>query len=267
MGKRSLPGVYDVESNILHDFSRLQNSDICVPYKTDRALLILDMLRSYDSSFVDNSSHSSVPPDFFSAFGFPNVAFEVYRVNDSEGLSKRGKSINRVLTRERELAEGIRKDFGLSDSVNIYVSANPGDGKYDANHNYENYVRQHKRVAFKHIETMLSFSWPKGYGLRGCFVFDESDVYVECVDSVEATRVWYGGLHVVDVHHPVRDKRFMYLYLNCGLDFLVWYSPYKRLPNEMFADVPWAWVLDLSCFRWDTFPYRRGYAIPCMRSF
>lgn len=188
-------------------------------------------------NLVDNSDSSNYPPDFYS--DVHQIAFDMYEINDSE--NKKGK--NKIKQRENDMIKEIKQYFPHINSENIFT--NSIDYKnYYKEHNYNQYYNHLKRVTKKHIPKIEKV-WKlknKQNFKNGFFILDITELYFSNDDRI--------------IHYPWKDEKFIELFLRDGVDFIVWYFPYKNPDNIRNVDFPYGLVIiDLKNFNHQLIDY------------
>lgn len=112
-------------------------------------------------------------------------------------------------------------------------------------HNYQFYCENFKRALEKHIKKIPLYRSNHPDKKLIFFVFDESTAYVQVDDPEFAKRGPLAGepFEAALVWH-FTDKRFLDVFRNADIDYLIWYTPYKhfwgapvQLPKVCVFDV------------------------------
>lgn len=173
------------------------------------------------------NGHDKLPPDFCSEEC--NIMFDAMMVNDTEIEIKKGKFKNSKKGREREMEDEINK-LGIFDVEKCKVFCNSECLDYHE-HSIDNFVKQARRVIENHIKKIKI--WEKelpNIKYKGLFIFDECSVYFkgECKPTNNFKyRFTYEG-NKLNVYFPWLDKNIMQQIYNSEIDFVIWYSPYKK---------------------------------------
>lgn len=205
--------------------------------------------------FVNNSSHSSEPPDFYSVE--LSVMFDIMRVNDSELK----KNYNPTLIAEREMEKELMNSHisKIVPEVKDRVMCIDPDYGSDEIHNIKNYLKCMNRVVGGHLSSgahtdKIKEIWEKNYPnirYKGLLVFDETENYYVgyCKKQPGTDRVALCNYPQIqgEFYKPWMDKSVMEKVYFSSCDFLVWAMPYKRygdLTYRIDPNFPYAVVLD-----------------------
>ena len=239
----------DKETDFIQSFQDIDDSEVFFPFESDVAIDIYQKIHSKEkwSKWIDSSGKSDPPPDFYS--NDYKLMMDVMRVNDHEHKGKKGKLYNPSMSHEkqmlRELEEaGVLKQFP---NAKVYLNGDTQLPTYE-DHNYDLYLKCFCRVIKKHIESIPLYK--KNH--PGCkvlfFVFDESSAYFESSSSIDRQEECvenhiYSGIP----HLFFEDEAFLEVFIDKGIDFLLWFAPYKRFENlDPPIELPKLCVYDLS---------------------
>lgn len=159
---------------------------------------------------------------------------EVMRIDDHAFVNEKGILINPVNMRESKLQKEIREKIKESqpdadlDSIKIVVNA-VTDLPSNQDHNYQFYCANFQRALDKHIKKIPLYRSNHPDKKLVFFVCDESTAYVQVDDPEFAKRGPMEGepFSAALVWHFM-DKRFVDVFRNADIDYLIWYAPYKR---------------------------------------
>lgn len=197
-------------------------------------------------NWIDSSGKSAPPPDFYS--DKYELMMDVMRVNDHEQKGKKGKLHNPTMAHERGMYKELVKSgvVKLSPNAKVFPIGNTKLPTY-ADHNYNLYLKCFRRVISKHVDSIPLYR--KNHpGYKVIFlVFDESTAYFES-DVIIDTKKQYkkGDGFVGRPHLFYLDEAFLNVFINKGIDYLFWYTPYKmfeyifpplELPNLCVYDL------------------------------
>ena len=255
---------YEAEDDILDEISNYHKTDIAPFTKSKLEFDVLDSIHNYKSIFVDNSGHDCEPPDYFSDKA--KLMFDVMRINDSE----KRKSYNPVFIKERKVQKEIREALtgtNIQESAltnGLVINALP-DEDYDKAHNYRQYRRHYLRTIDKHLRQIAFCKKTHPDCKMGFLIFDETDLYIELANVIEATKPWTPGTEAMAVsfHLPLFDETFMQSLLDSDLDFVVWALPYKLYTGGPY-ELPRLCVVDLK--NYDKNIFFKKYTKNCLRS-
>ena len=177
--------------------------------------------------WIVSSGKSDPPPDFYS--DEYRLMMDVMRVNDHEQKGKKGKLYNPSMAHEKEMLRELEQAGILKQFPNAKVFLN-GDTKLPTHedHNYTLYLKNFSRVIRNHIDSIpLYKSNHPGYATV-FFVFDESSAYFEADHPIDFKKqVHQGDMLSGRPHLFFADENFLDVFVNQGIDYLFWYTPYK----------------------------------------
>lgn len=189
-------------------------------------------------NWVNNFGKDVPPPDFYSEKY--KYMLEVMRVDDYVIGSS---SPNALESKFIKKADDMRKKNGLPSvkESNITMLVIP-DMSNASQNNYEIYVENFRRIVDKHLQKINSYrkNHP-GYKL-GFLIFDESPGYMQVEKFYAGTKP--GDKVKGDLHFGFRDRKFVEVFLNHDLDFVIWMTPYKNMPQNPMT-YPAISILDL----------------------
>lgn len=224
---------YDDERMIIEDFQIVSNSEVHFPFRSRDAIEVFKSVRNIRkwAHWTYNAGKADPPPDFFSEKY--QLMMEVMRVDDHAFVNEKGVLINPVNMRESKIQKEIREKIKEAqpdadlDSIKIVVNA-VTDLPSNEDHNYQLYCANFKRALEKHIQKIPLYRSNHPDKKLIFFVFDESTAYVQVDDPEFAKRgpVALEPYEAVSVWHFM-DKRFLDVFRNSDIDYLIWYAPYK----------------------------------------
>lgn len=200
--------------------------------------------------WTDASSSDAPPPDYFS--DKLKLMFDVLNVFDSEieDNDRPRKTKNPILANESAVEKNIEKfmiDAGLQyDKKRIYCISEKDGFEYDVYHNYQNYCAAAKRAIGKHIEHLPLYQRNHPGYKCGLLVCDCAEVYIQVQNIIEMS-IEYGKITKYKMHYPWFDKTLISPALRVGLDFLIWYMPYKKYSKDQpdGSNYPISVIIDL----------------------
>lgn len=232
---------FDNELNILKDIHELSPSECCIISDREGSKNYLKAVRIIDrilgdktiSNWVDNSK-SNFPPDLINEKDA--LIMEVMRIDDH---SPDGKN-NPSLARQREMGREAKPLLEQMPASVRFIANAVTDLPTDEDHNYKFYYSSFQRTVAKHLSKLEKYK--KNYPNKKVIflVFDEtSGVYCE--------RASINGNELkARLHFPFCDNRFLNVFINSDLDYLLWYIPYNHyrtlgdhlvLPRLILIDV------------------------------
>ncbi|MBR3418968.1 MAG: hypothetical protein IKG82_09800 [Oscillospiraceae bacterium] len=197
--------------------------------------------------WIDSSGHNAPPPDFYSDEF--RIMMDVMRVDDHERKNSKGKTFSPHKQHEREIYQELERKGILAQFPNADVCINGWSGlpTYE-DHNYTFYRKSFARIMHKHIKHIPNYKKNHpGYKVI-FFVFDESTAYLQSPFKVNKQyqhtpfEAWCG-----DPHLYYADPVFLSSFIGRGIDYLIWFTPYKRfISRDKEADIPKICIFDLS---------------------
>lgn len=226
---------YDDERMIIENFQMANNSEVFFPFRSREAIEAFKSVRNTKkwANWTYNAGKADPPPDFFS--DKYHLMMEVMRIDDHAFINEKGVLINPVNIRESQLQKELRAKIKESnpgidlDSVKIMVNAISGLPSLE-DHNYQFYYTNFKRAVEKHMQKIPLYRKNHPDKKLIFFVFDESTAYVQVEDAAFAQRgpVALEPFYAKPVWH-FRDRRFLDIFRNSDIDYLIWHTPYKLL--------------------------------------
>ncbi len=176
--------------------------------------------------WVNSSGKNELPPDFFSEKY--RYMLEVMRVDDFVPGNKSPNALESKIVKE---LDDLLREKGLppAKESNIQMFIIPDMSKGSKN-GYKIYVENFKRIVKKHLDKIDKYriNHP-GYKL-GFLIFDESPGYWQANEPNVKRKP---GERIAGFPHLfVRDKKFIENFLDKDLDFVIWMTPYKNLPEN-----------------------------------
>lgn len=241
---------YDDERMIIEDFQLTLNSEVCFPFESRDAVEVFKSVRNTRkwTNWTYNAGKADPPPDFFSEKY--QLMMEVMRIDDHAYVNENGVLINPVNTRESQIQKELRAKIKAAqptldvDNLRIRVNAITNLPSLQ-DHNYQFYCANFKRAMEKHMQKIPLYRSNHPGKKLIFFVFDESTAYT-LVDDPEVVQ---RGLKPLEpyVAKPVfhfLDNRFINVFRNSDIDYLIWYAPYKvfhgcpvQLPRVCVFDI------------------------------
>lgn len=176
------------------------------------------------------NGHDQLPPDFYSEEC--EIMFDAMRVNDTE-IEVENKKKKILLNSKFKREKNIYKELEELEIFNMEKCTIFCNSEYIdyCEHSIDNFFKQAQRVVEKHIKKIKI--WKKelpNIKYKGLFIFDESSVYFKgvCVPVDNTTWFFLYEGELPSVYFPWLDKNIMQQVYDSEIDFIVWYSPYKK---------------------------------------
>lgn len=243
------------ESNLIEVFQDLMQDEVALFPLNEETIDICDSIRDESRwiNWIDSSAKNDPPPDFYN--DKEQLMMEVMRVDD-HGFRRKGKTVNPTLDREHQLERELSEKAALSrfpDTIKIFINADSGlPTKED--HNYQYYCDGFKRTIEKHKMKIVNYKKNHPDYKIVFFVFDESTAYIQ-MKKVPAN-IWPGRPARGEAHQWYADRRFIDVFRNSGIDFLIWVAPYKLIHSIGRAPyIPTACVFDCNKINYELIDY------------
>lgn len=226
---------FDDERNIVENLQMIPKREVLFlkqSFATVSVFKKIYKLKKWES-WTYNAGKSDPPPDFFS--GKYNLMMEVMRVDDHAFVNEKGVVTNPVNIKESRLQKEFRQKIRETqpdtdlDTVKILINA-VSDLPSKEDHNYGFYYDNFKRTVSKHIDKIPLYRKNHPDKKLIFLIFDESTGYVQVADKSLAERGPVAGeFFQCDLLWHFLDKRFVDVFKNADIDYLVWFTPYKMI--------------------------------------
>lgn len=237
----------DKEVNLIEDFrlfSRAIHNSIGVIPESDDLFSIIQSLvddNSWEKDWIDNSAKNAPPPDFYNDKA--KLMLEVMRIDD-HAFERKGRIQNPTNQKMRKIEKELRSK-GVFDSfpqAQLIINA-PTDLPTEEDHNYRFYKENFKRIIDKHKANIdLYRKNHPGYKLI-FFIFDESSMYCKVEEPNKTIK--QGEMFAFEAHYWFADKAFVDVFKDSGIDYLIWFVPYKwEKQEEAGLNMPMTFVCD-----------------------
>lgn len=191
-------------------------------------------------NWVNSSSKSAVPPDFYS--DKYKVMLEVMRFDDYEVGSNSPNAL------ESQFYKRIERQFtehGKRLEKDQYKFLLMPDYSKVSENNLALYYENFRRVVEKHARKTGEYREAHpGYEL-GFLLCDESPAYIEAVEKQE--KIPPEGVPIKGRYYEApKDKRFIDVLLETDVDFIIWMTPYKEMPGNPKQFLIETYLLDVN---------------------
>ncbi len=232
---------YDIELNILEDIHKL-DSNQCFIFSDEegsdhylKTAKIIDGILNdeYLNKWVDNTK-SQLPPDFINEED--SLLMEVMRIDDHSQDGKKNPNLSRQRSMRKEV-EAMKEMF--PNAKRFFMNA-VTDLPTDEDHNYKNYYSSFQRTVRKHLSKLEDYKKNHPNKKMIFLVADEtSGIYIESITKND--EVAYGRPHFVFL-----DRRFINVFINSNLDYLILYCPYNLFnTKEKHETLPQLTIFDI----------------------
>lgn len=246
---------YDDERMIIEDFQIVYNREVCFPVRSRGAIKAFKAVRNTRkwANWTYSAGKADPPPDFFS--DKYHLMMEVMRIDDHAFLNEKGALINPVNMRESKLQKEVRETLKTArpdidvDKLRIRVNAITNLPSIE-DHNYQFYCANFRRALEKHIQKIPLYRSNHPDKKLIFFVFDESTAYT-IVDNLEVAQRGFkpGEPFIAKPAFHFLDNRFVNVFRNSDIDYLIWYAPYKIFHGSP-AQLPKVCVFDVKRYNY-----------------
>ena len=205
--------IYDKESDIIEYIKdNIIDKNTLIYSNNNFSKQIFKVLSNLDT-FIDNSSHSNQPPDFYS--NEYSVMFDIFKINDTE----QKKNFNPTKIEERKIERENESFISKFPNAKVFIDTHSEiqNGKITY------LVKQTKRVLENHIDKIPI--WEREHPNikhKGLIVFNESEFY--------STAKWDGCDYIKEknyiLYEPWLDKNIIENVFS-KIDFILWICPYQ----------------------------------------
>lgn len=255
----------DREADIIQWLQNIQEKEIYFIPEDDKSIECFETI--YDKEkwlyWIDSSGKNAPPPDFFS--DKYHLMMDVMRVDDHAFKNKKGKVVNPQLMHERELYKELLNSGILSSfrpDVKIFINGDSGLSSI-VDHNYTFYYRNFNRVVKSHIDSIPLYKKNHPDYKIIFMIFDESTAYFQPSEIIDGKLI-KGSIIKGRPHFAFLDRRFVGVAMNSGIDYLIWFTPYKKIDfSGKSLELPKVCVYDLSTNISDLIDYPENEVISC----
>lgn len=244
---------YDNENNILEDFRESTDKVLPIPLteELNRAFILIKDEKEW-SNWIDSSSKSAPPPDFYNEK--EKIMMELMRFDDQQTID--GKR-HATRSKEAKVRQEIRNS-GILDQVHnvkrIMINVN-SDLSTNDDHNFNRYRGNFNRTVNKHAKKVSTYKENHPEYSLIFFILDEtSGMYFENNSSSEVEK---GKTYLSRAHCHWLDDEMVKTIKSCGADFFVWYKPHNSFesPFGVNDDFPKIVIYDIDKMQFDTIEY------------
>ena len=206
----------------LQDKERVYPVNISGEITTEIISAILD-----DKEWMDSSGKGDPPPDFYNEKYM--MMAEMMSVSDNEFVDGK-RVINPTAAKMSEMFYELETRGaldGMNENVMIGINAIT-DLPTEKDHNYSFYKNSFNRVIRKHVQQIAAYRRNHPNKKLIFIIFDESTAYFESKDRVKPERLEKGQMVAGYPHFWYDDEGLIRSFMNKGIDYIVWFTPYKH---------------------------------------
>ena len=250
------------EKNIIEFFQFEDSTSIFFPVFNSELRLVFSSIYKKKNwkKWIDSSGKNAPPPDFYNKD--LQLMMDVMRIDDHEYISAKGKVVNEQRKIESQAIAQIKKSDQYKELKEPIIFADIfTDLPTDEDHNFGRYKECFWRTIENHKKKIPNYQKNHpGYKVI-FFVFDESSAYCETTEKFSGT-MKKGMSFEGRPHVQFLDKEFLKVMENSEIDYLIWYTPYKKIdfdPKGKFFDLPKAAFYSRTAmnFNYLTYDYNR----------
>ncbi|MCM1212252.1 MAG: hypothetical protein NC318_11670 [Blautia sp.] len=238
----------DSEKSIISSFQSVNNASVYFPIENAKVINVFESIHNQDNwkLWTESAGKSDPPPDFYS--DKYKCMMEVMRVDDHSYKNKKGKVVNPTNIHIRDVEKEIVQSGIMDMFPNAELMINAfTDLPTNQDHNYTFYYKSFIRTVKHHIEKIPLYKKNHPNYDMVFFVMDESSAYFEANDSCDAEREKKIGKMISGYpHFHFMDRKFVSVFEETKVDYLVWYTPFKFIKTSIGKlDLPEVCVLDI----------------------
>lgn len=250
------------EKNIIEFFQFEDSTSIFFPvFNSDLRLVFSSIYKRKNwKKWINSSGKNDPPPDFYNKD--LQLMMDVMRIDDHEYISSKGKVVNEQRKIESQAIAQIKKSAQYKEFNAPFIFADIfTDLPTDEDHNFTRYKECFWRTIENHKRKIPNYKKNHpGYKVI-FFVFDESSAYCETTEKFTGT-MKKGMMFEGRPHVQFLDKEFLKVMENSEIDYLIWYTPYKKIDIDKrgnFLNLPKAAIYDRTTmsFECNTYDYGR----------
>lgn len=226
--RMNIMNLYDNEENIIKSIQLVERRDINFVNPTLESIKFFYSIYKEKKfkKWIKSFGKDVPPPDFYS--DKYRYMLEVMRVDD---FVAGNQSPNALESKRLKEIDDMFRENGLPPhrELNIHIMINPNRTNVSEN-GYDIYIENFKRIVNKHSKKIKNYrNNHPGYKL-GFLIFDESPGYF-CVENRNIMVRCGEKIHGFP-HFYFKDKKFVESFMDEDLDFVIWVTPYKNLPQN-----------------------------------
>ena len=239
---------FDNELNIMEWFRYVLEQHVWFPVENEQCVNLYLSLSSNENfaEWINSSGKADPPPDFYNPQ--TKMMMDVMRIDDHGHTDSRGRFVNPVNQRESAIQKELRTSGFLDAFPNvqsIFVNAVTDLSEHE-DHNYGFYLENFIRTVEKHIKSIPLYQKNHPGYKTVFFVFDESCGYVLAEDESQVQNgIKEGEAFFCSPYLHFADKRFVEIIIGSGIDYFIWFSPFKHFDSDM-PELPSVCVYDVS---------------------
>ena len=233
--------LFDSETTILSFFRDSFKEEETAIFPCDGELPVLLEQITQDSQWnkwVNSSGKADPPPDFYcDEF---SLMMEVMRVDDHAHKNHKGKVINPMNARESELHRELRKRGILERFPHVQVFCTPVTNlATKSDHNYTFYVMNFVRTVEEHKRKIIQYRENHPKSKLIFFIIDESSAYLQETNLSDISEPTFVACPMQGMPHQYwADETFIKAIINSNIDYLIWYTPFKRIQLQAGGILP-----------------------------
>lgn len=235
------------EKPVFHDVCKLMRGrDLCYSVNIDqRTFVTLRNAFVNEKAWIDNHQKTNNPPDFYS--DKHKLMVEIMSVNDNERPNNKGKTIDPVKMQSEKMIKHLENTGFLDDfSNNAIILPNPKlpELSREEFHNYDYYVSSFNRIIGSHIKQIPTYRKNHPDKKLIFLIMDESAAYIKLPFDRCLVNSQVGDPFPISNRSHIwwRDKNLLKVFKDADLDYILWYTPFKRiLISDEYKELIFSW--------------------------
>ncbi|MDE6019460.1 MAG: hypothetical protein K2H01_00470 [Ruminococcus sp.] len=222
---------FDDENKIISDFQNVKDGEVLFVTQSSISEDVYHSIHTKTlwDKWINSSGKSDPPPDYYLID--EELMMDVMRVDDHAFMDAKGKVQNPTNVGESKLYNEL-KNSGI---LELFPNAEPIINAKtmlptEQDHNYMRYRSNFERVVSEHIKKIPLYQQNHPRYKTILFVMDESSAYVQIKgEKLDMNKVQVDEIVEAKPHLFFWDSSFVDVFWKSGVDFLIWYAPYKLL--------------------------------------
>ena len=223
---------FDDEKTWFNKIQRLERKDISLLTNDDEEAKIAMLVEAgSDADWTIVAEDTNFPPDIYS--DKYKLMGDFMMVDDS-GFIKHKKKKDVYINPQNEADSRAYRDLinaGILDMFpnlkEIYINSDTTNLKTNEHHTFSRYVDEFNRIVQAHIDNIPEYKKNHPGYQTIFFIMDKSSGYFKTDCCLYSDEYLKSNPIQVETHYPFVDSNFLNIFKNSGIDFVVWFMPYK----------------------------------------
>lgn len=254
----------DSEKSIIKHFQMVNPKSVCFFNENKKSIKVFESIHNQENwkQWIESAGKSDPPPDFFS--DIYKYMMEVMRVDDHSYKNRKGKVVNPTNSHIRDVEKEIVQSGIMEICPNAELMINAFTNlPTDEDHNYRYYYKNFARIVEHHKKRIDLYKKNHPNYKVIFFIMDESSGYFKAEDINDITKEKkIGGMTLGTPHFHFMDNKFIRVFENSDIDYLIWYTPFKLINSTVGKiDLPEVCVFDIKRPVKQSIEYDENYMI------